>query len=250
MRTGTLLMTGLLILAGLPAWASDPVGIYGVVERVVLEGDDSQPERVQLWGWFSTAVPQTRDDYEAPQAGYLYYVADAKTQRVARREWRDLADVAGNGQVVAFASRYEPVGSLRKAHEQPGKPDAYPVAAGITVIEADTQRKYAPIAALREIPLARFPFHADKVEAGEVELKVRNLRGTSHDGARYIFEIADEQSGQRETSEPIEPGETYTTWTPRIEIEAGQSYVWRVRAVDGQWKSRRVETHFQGKTAS
>ena len=44
-----------LIAATLSAQASDPVGIYALVDKVVYEPNDKAPERVQIWGAFSLA---------------------------------------------------------------------------------------------------------------------------------------------------------------------------------------------------
>jgi hypothetical protein len=55
------------------AEASDPVGIYAIVEKVVFEPNDQAPERIQVWGAFALSDAQHGDGYLAPQRGYLYY---------------------------------------------------------------------------------------------------------------------------------------------------------------------------------
>ena len=56
---------GLVILAAACAgWAvtlnaSDPVGVYAVVEKIVLEPSDAAPQRIQIWGAFSLAEQKT-----------------------------------------------------------------------------------------------------------------------------------------------------------------------------------------------
>ena len=41
-----------LALATVPVGASDPVGIYAVVKKVVFEPNETAPERIQIWGAF------------------------------------------------------------------------------------------------------------------------------------------------------------------------------------------------------
>src|SRR5690349_3991397 len=65
------LLTLLLLLSGFNAFASDPVGIYGFVDKVVFEPNDTAPERAQVWGGFALARDRG-DRYDAPQRGYLY----------------------------------------------------------------------------------------------------------------------------------------------------------------------------------
>src|SRR3954464_10856745 len=95
----------LLVTCGL-ARASDPVGIYALIDRVVIEPSDSQPQRVQIWGAFSLAVKNHGDQYSPPVRGYLYYSLDGQKDAAARAEWADMKTVAASGQIIAFASRY------------------------------------------------------------------------------------------------------------------------------------------------
>src|ERR1700740_793423 len=83
--------------------ASDPVGVYGIVNKVVFEPSDAKPTAVQIWGAFSFAVPRGRDGvqqkppdsfgevssaniYGAPQKGYLYYVCPNGKETVCQNE--------------------------------------------------------------------------------------------------------------------------------------------------------------------
>jgi hypothetical protein len=84
--------------------ASGPVGIYGIIEKVVFEPNESAPERVQVWGAFAyvdggpggTAI-------SAVKRGYLYFQGSKNpTPAVELREWSDLKSVAGTGQAVGF----------------------------------------------------------------------------------------------------------------------------------------------------
>src|ERR1041385_7479883 len=52
---------------------SDFAGIYAIIDRVVLEPNDTTPERIQIWGAFSMSQPEDRNHYMPPERGYLYY---------------------------------------------------------------------------------------------------------------------------------------------------------------------------------
>src|SRR5688572_30629332 len=71
-------------------YASDPIGVYAIVDKVVFEPGADNAERVQVWGVFSFAVKGTSDAYEEPKAGYLYYQIKAGDESKSRKEWSDL----------------------------------------------------------------------------------------------------------------------------------------------------------------
>ena len=138
----------MLALAATPARASDPVGIYAVVDRVVLEPNPDTAERAQVWGTF--VVAQGRGTYGAPERGYMYFSLRPGKEELTRREWADFKKVAGTRQVVGFGVRWgeDGRGRVRKAAEKPGSPDVHPVSTGTVRIRTDTD--YAPIKALVE----------------------------------------------------------------------------------------------------
>ena len=91
-----------------PVAASGPVGLYGIVERVVFEPDQARAERAQVWGAFMYADARGTDVSNAAR-GYLYFAlptfapGDLNEEIAAvRREWADLKAAAGTGQAVAF----------------------------------------------------------------------------------------------------------------------------------------------------
>jgi hypothetical protein len=130
-RTAVLLA---LLAAGLPAQASDPVGTYTLIDRVVLEPTADAPERVQLWGVFAQADGKPGDRYLPARRGYLFYTIDPGKREVCRREWADFRTIAGTGQAVGFGGRYLPKGRIRKATEKPEAPDPYPVGWGLVKV--------------------------------------------------------------------------------------------------------------------
>ena len=149
MAESTLLKRGVLVVMLLVAVASvrasDPCGVYSIIEKVVLEPNTAEPTSIQVWGVFAMAKPDDRNDYLAPARGYLYLTL-AGDSRIVRAEWEDLKQVAGTGQIVAFGSRYELKARLRPADERPAGPDAYSVNFGLTKVRGRTD--YAPIRAL------------------------------------------------------------------------------------------------------
>jgi hypothetical protein len=114
-----------------PLAASDPLGIYAIVDKVVLEPDDAAPQRVQVWGAFALSDGQSGDGYGAPQVGYVYYTCPQGQDRTCRNEWADIKSVAGKGVGIGFGGRYFPTGRIRKAGEKLASPDAYPIRMGV-----------------------------------------------------------------------------------------------------------------------
>lgn len=118
LRTAAFVLVASVVAMSNPS-ASGWVGIYGIVERVVLEGTPT-PERVQVWGAFALANGgvSNASSWSPVRQGYLYFrvpdasMASASDIELVRREWADLQSVAGKGQVVAFggwgyAGRFE-----------------------------------------------------------------------------------------------------------------------------------------------
>jgi hypothetical protein len=124
--TVTVLVGAMLMFTAATLTASDPIGIYAVVEKVIFEPSEAAPQRVQIWGAFEFAdTTRGGDYYTKPQVGYLYYTLPANNEAIARKEWADLRSVAGTGQGVAFGRRYEPKGRVRPDSEKPASPDSY-----------------------------------------------------------------------------------------------------------------------------
>lgn len=135
----------LIVLAGLAlAHASDFVGVYARIDKVVLEPNTDSPERIQIWGVFSLADPADRQNYLSPARGYLYFKLDSNP-KAARAEWNDLKQVAGSGQIVAFGARGQKA-RLRKPDDKPESPDTYYTNIGLTKVSGKTD--YPPVKAL------------------------------------------------------------------------------------------------------
>jgi hypothetical protein len=142
-------LTGVLTLVS-PLRASDPVGVYCLVEKVVFEPNEASPNAAQIWGAFSFAVPPSGGRYVKPesgfgnaaigdvyapvQKGYLYYKCEERQTALCRNEWADLKSVAGKHEVLGFGGRHEPNGSVRKPDDPPSSPDVYPLNVGVVKI--------------------------------------------------------------------------------------------------------------------
>src|SRR6185436_5959383 len=79
--------------------ASGPLGIYGIVEKVVFEPNEQSPERIQVWGAFAYVDGAGAQSLtiSAPKKGYLYFrllgTAAGETDlstKLIRNEWADL----------------------------------------------------------------------------------------------------------------------------------------------------------------
>ena len=102
-----------VLLAVASLFASGPVGIYGIVERVVFEPNEQAAERIQVWGAFALVDGGTGKPLGTtpPVRGYFYFKVPtvfggwAKGDvATVRREWNDLKAVAGTGQAIGFGS--------------------------------------------------------------------------------------------------------------------------------------------------
>jgi hypothetical protein len=133
---GGLIALGACAMTAVTLRASDMVGVYAVVEKVVLEPADAAPQRIQVWGAFALADQNSGSTYGTAQRGYLYYTCPAGREAVCRREWEDLKSVAGKDTGVGLGARYKDTGRIRKADEKPASPDQYPIERGIIRLSA------------------------------------------------------------------------------------------------------------------
>jgi hypothetical protein len=137
MSTRHLAALAVLLALAPAATASDPVGVYAVIDKVVLEPGSGAARRIQVWGTFARAVKGNGEEYTAPEHGYMYFSLPPDKQDLCRKEWTDLKKLAGTKQCVAFGSRYKPTGTVRKKDDPAKEPDVYPVGFGLTKVGAD-----------------------------------------------------------------------------------------------------------------
>ncbi len=242
--------------------ASDPVGIYALAEKVVLEPSPDKPERIQIWGAFALAKGYG-DTYAPAARGYLYFRLAEGKEEACRSEWSDLAKqvrARSEGKersdgVVSFGSRYKEKGRVRRAAEKPENPDAYPIAMGIFRMRKDMN--YAPIESISTLPAVIAPIDGGEAPAGPLTLGAVPISLSTRRQAKYVFEIErveDIKKGkssqiEKEASGPIVAGEKDVRWSPKLEVKPHVRYVWRVRAVDGDWQGPIASFEFEGKPA-
>jgi len=245
----SLVLAALVALAVPVAEASDPVAVYALVDRVVLEPDEKSPERIQVWGTFSMGKKRFRpedDRYELPARGYLYFKLKPKQEDLCRREWADVKKAAGSKDCVGFGFRWELTARVRRAGDKPEEPDVYPLHEGLFRMRPDTG--YAPVARLYELPRPTAPVDGAAVVPGQVTLVAGAVPSEKHRGAGYVFEIED-GSGKKETSGEVGPDEGEARWIPKMAVAEGGSYTWRVWAAHGDWKGPVATCRFTVKNA-
>jgi hypothetical protein len=214
----------------IPSALSDPVGVYAIIDRVEMFPNEELPEEIRIHGVFALSDGQSGDYYLAPQRGQMYYRVNPQNARATRAEWADLKSIAGAGRGIGYGARYARNGRVRMPGESPGakspEPDIYPLGFGLV---RDPSWHLAPqiIAGLRLVPQPLSPV-GQGVASGEVRLVARNV---DREGVRYVFMI--DGSGQHEMSPPIPAGEKETAWTPRLRVQAGQTYTWKVHVLVG-----------------
>lgn len=126
------------VLAAPALRASDFVGVYCLPDRIVLEPNETEPQRVQIWGAFLMADTTTATTYQTAARGYLYYSCPQGKDQACQNEWADLKALAGTGQGVGFGGRFQPTGHLHKAADPIGSPDPYPVQFGLVKLRGDS----------------------------------------------------------------------------------------------------------------
>lgn len=237
----------LVMLWQTPARASDPIGAYALIDKVVLEPNEQAPTRIQVWGAFTFAKESDGDTYAEPVRGYLYFHTVKDKEDVCRKEWADMKKIAGTSAVIGMGSRFHraALGAVHCASEKAEKSDPYPLGMGLIRVRRGTE--YTPIQKLITLPAPVTPVDGGTIDPGKVTLITRNIVGSGHDRAMYVFEL-ENASGVKETSTPIAAGEKETKWTPRMQVSGGEKYTWRVQAVEGQWKGPPAASTFQGKT--
>jgi hypothetical protein len=128
----------LLMVAGVKA--SDPIGVYAIVERVVFEPSEAAPKTAQIWGAFTPSVEPPRPTYKPEQAygevqrGYVYVSCPADKASMCAAEWSDIKSVAGKGEIIGFGTRWGGKIRVRPASETPASPDTYTSNVGVVKI--------------------------------------------------------------------------------------------------------------------
>jgi hypothetical protein len=128
-KTSFVLAAVAVTLLAVPLKASDPLGAYCIIQKVVLEPVDC-PERAQIWGACTVANPRN-GSFQTPAKGYFYVSVPEGREEIARREWADLLKAAGTMEPIGFGGRYQAIPRLRATDEKPDKPEVYPLNVGV-----------------------------------------------------------------------------------------------------------------------
>ena len=116
-------------------YASGPIAVYALVDRVVFEPNDNSPTQIQIWGTFSVAKSRSSGNYSVPEKGYLYYKIGPSSTQSTRTVWADLKKVSGTGEVIGFGGGFaatEDSGRVRPAAEKPKDPELFPIGNPVT----------------------------------------------------------------------------------------------------------------------
>jgi hypothetical protein len=244
-RIACVLTLAAALAAGGAARASDPIGGYLIVDKVVLDSAKA-PTTIQIWGSIALATEERGQAYATPVRGYLYYKAASGKEAVCRKEWSDLKKAAGTAQVIGFASSSDPaaLGKVRKANEKPREPDVYPLGTGLVKVDEASERSHnwTPIRNLLALPAPKVPGEGSLVPRGEITLVTRNIPDKKRTGVKYVFEL-ESDSGDKEKG-TVEAGKKETKWTPKLKLKAGEKYTWRVQATQDSWKGPVVTSSF------
>jgi hypothetical protein len=174
MKRWTIVALCALALTALAVQASSPLSVIAIVDNVVFEPAQGEPERARVFGRF--AFFDGRGTRLSPASGYLYFSLPADgNAALVRREWADLAAAAGTGESVAFG-RYEFLGTsvvrgsngrivevplwVYPADDEPSEAVEY-YAAGIGVVRLGKGNYDEIVANLRRLTPAAVPAAAD-----------------------------------------------------------------------------------------
>jgi hypothetical protein len=218
---------------------SDPVGVFAVIDKVVLKPNAEKPTECELHGAFAVAEGRHGEYYRSPRRGVLRFGPGAKPDEAAR-QWRELQQKAGSGEVIAFSSRWEQFGDGAAPVLVVGANDPAPALAtygsamGLQKVSRDG---YGPIRALALLPrcepVADFAVAPDaRWPAKQVTLTCRNCADTSAD-LYYVFEVQT-SDGERFASGAVPAGKETTSWTPILALQPGEKVTWSVHVTSGK----------------
>lgn len=225
LRSARLVLLTAAALSVSAAEPSDPIGVYALIDRVVLLPDAEHAETIRIYGAFSVSVPQAEREGAYAYAlgrGYLLYRIEPGRSSATPVEWLDLASMAGTGQFVAFGARRIANGRIRHVGEPEAGPDRFPIGFGVVrgIRTVPFEQR------LRSIPAVVSPEDGATLESGPVRFVAR----VPDDARPYVFEV--EANGVKHTSPPMRATDRELVWQPDIPFERYVTYVWRIREAD------------------
>ena len=229
----TLLATTAPVPAPQPVVAlpSEPIGVFAILDKVVMKPNAEQPTEVELQGAFAVAEGSRGDYYRAPRRGVLRFSAGKKPEE-AVSQWRELAKHAGSGVCVALSTRSEQFVSqnpLRVAAlgEPAGPAVPFGPGMGVTVMQ---NVHYGPVRELELLPRCldtalaapgrtEWPYEKVTFACENCIAKDKDLF--------YVFEV-ETSDGERFASGLVPAGEGKTSWTTGLALQAGEKVTWSV----------------------
>ena len=233
------IVTVALACAAVVPLPSDPAAVFAMVDRAVLLPDGQQPTSIELHGAFALAEGSRGAFYKSPRTGVLRFAIGSDAE-ASKRQWHDLAKVAGSGKVVSFGSRYEmlakdAVPTRVMAPDEPvGKLAAFPAGFGLNEVTTDD---YGPTRNLRLLPRC-LPVDLGETRtpagwpARDVVFTCTNCMAADDD-LRYVFRV-ETSDGERFASGAIRPGKGITTWTTSLALQVGEVVLWSVQVTGGK----------------
>jgi hypothetical protein len=215
---------------------SDPVGVFAVIDKVVLKPNAEKPTECELHGAFAVAEGRHGDYYRSPRRGVLRFKPGEKPDEAAA-QWRELQKKAGSGEVLAFSSRWEqfadgtaPVLVVGEGDPAPA-PATYGAAIGLQKVSRDG---YGPIRELSLLPrcepVGEVAVAADaRWPAKQVTFTCRNC-AAAEPALAYVFEVQT-SDGERFASGAVAAGKETTSWTTSLALQPGEKVTWSVHVV-------------------
>ena len=132
MRSILRLVAFAILLAALPAQASDPSSIYTVPTKVEILPDDATSTRVVISGSFFFLTTPMGFTYGEPQCGYMSFQCPPGKEVMCRMQWLDIRKIG-----PAFCAGFGTLGMLSTAHVHAdraslGTPDPWDLGLGIS----------------------------------------------------------------------------------------------------------------------
>jgi len=208
--------------------ASDPVGVYALLDRVELLPNADAPTSVRMHGAFAIAVGPG-EFCTTPAFGALLFGPDDKPDECVK-QWRELATLAGRPDVIGFSSRHGQADVRLLRPGEPEKAGRYSTWMGLQRVEGVD---YGPVRELRLLPKPVAPLAAEAAERGrdgrrtprEVKFTVTNCLGEQA-GLRYVFGV-ETSAGECVASGEVPPGDGSTSWSTQLCLLAGDRVTWR-----------------------
>jgi len=223
---------------------SDQVGVYAWIQKVEFTPDAATARSVKIHGAFAVAQGRNGNYYRSPIWGVLAFHVDAEQADKCRKQWSDLAAVAGTGQIIGFGFRYRQENVRVLAAGAKLKTTTFHTGMGIRKVR---NANYGPVMQLRHFPRPISPLLGAKVTAAGGRRPEQSIEFTcetciaSDESIRYLFEF-EQKNGDIRGSQPLAARDGRTNWSTTIVLTPGEEVKWRVRVIAKDLTSAPVAT--------